>query len=75
LVAVAPFASSLVLLVQNTSIATAIALNDVTQAALAVQNITAQPSPLLAAALAYLILILPIVRLTRRWERSMARAL
>lgn len=75
LVAVAPFASSLVLLVQNTSIATAIALNDVTQAALSVQNITAQPSPLLFAAVAYLILILPIVRLTRRWERTMARAL
>jgi polar amino acid transport system permease protein len=75
LVAAPAFASSLVLLVQNTSIASAIALNDLMQAALAVQNITAQPSPLLAAAIGYLIIILPIVRLTRRWERRMAKAL
>lgn len=74
-VAAPPFASSLVLLVQNTSIASAIALNDLMQAAMAVQNITAQPSPLLAAAAGYLIIILPIVRLTRRWERTMAKAL
>jgi polar amino acid transport system permease protein len=74
-VAAAPFASSLVLLVQNTSIASAIALNDLTQAALNVQNLSAQPSPLVAAAAGYLIVILPIVRLTRRWERTMAKAL
>jgi polar amino acid transport system permease protein len=74
-VAAPPFASSLVLLVQNTSIASAIALNDLMQAALAVQNISAQPSPLVAAALGYLLIILPIVRLTRRWERGMAKAL
>jgi polar amino acid transport system permease protein len=74
-VAAAPFASSLVLLVQNTSIASAIALNDLTQAALSAQNFTAQPSPLVAAGIGYLIIILPIVRLTRRWERSMAKAL
>jgi polar amino acid transport system permease protein len=74
-VGAAPFASSLVLLVQNTSIASAIALSDLTQAALSVQNLTAQPSPLLAAAIGYLAIILPIVRLTRRWERRMARAL
>ena len=73
-VAAPPFASSLVLLVQNTSIASAIALSDLTQAALAIQNITAQPSPLVYAALGYLAIILPIVRLARHWERSMARA-
>ena len=75
LVGAAPFASSLVLLVQNTSIASAIALSDLTQAALSVQNLTAQPSPLLAAAAGYLVIIVPIVRWTRRWEQRMARAL
>lgn len=74
-VAAPPFASSLVLLVQNTSIASAIALNDLITAAMAIQNITGQPSPLVAAAIGYVIIILPMVRLTRRWERSMARAL
>lgn len=75
LVAAPAFASSLVLLVQNTSIGSAVALNDLIGAALTVQNISGQPSPLVAAALGYLFIILPLVRLTRRWERSMARAI
>ena len=75
LVAAPAFASSLVLMVQNTSIATAIALNDLTQAALSIQNLAAKPSPLVYAAALYLAIILPVVRLTRRWERLMAAAL
>jgi polar amino acid transport system permease protein len=75
LVAAPAFASSLVLLVQNTSIGSAVALNDLIGAALTVQNISGAPSPLVAAAIGYLIIILPLVRLTRRWERSMARAI
>jgi polar amino acid transport system permease protein len=72
-VAAPPFASSLVVLVQNTSIASAIALNDLITAALAVQSLTAQPSALFYAALGYLAVILPMVRLARRWERGLAR--
>jgi polar amino acid transport system permease protein len=75
LVAAPAFASSLVLLVQNTSIGSAVALNDLIGSALTVQNISGQPSPLVAAAFGYLVIILPFVRLTRRWERSMARAI
>lgn len=75
LVAAPAFASSLVLLVQNTSIGSAVALNDLIGAALTVQNISGAPSPLVAAAIGYLIIILPLVRLTRRWERSMAKAI
>jgi polar amino acid transport system permease protein len=74
-VAAPAFASSLVLLVQNTSIGSAVALNDLIGGALTVQNISGQPSPLVAAAIGYLVIILPLVRLTRRWERSMAKAL
>jgi polar amino acid transport system permease protein len=73
LVAAPAFASSLVLLVQNTSIGSAVALNDLIGSALTVQNISGQPSPLVAAALGYLVIIVPLVRLTRRWERSMAK--
>lgn len=72
-VAAPPFASSLVVLVQNTSIASAIALNDLITAALAIQSLTAQPSALFYAALGYLAIILPIVRIARRWERGLAR--
>lgn len=75
LVAAPAFASSLVLLVQNTSIGSAVALDDLIGAALTVQNITGRPAALIAAAIGYLIIILPLVRLTRRWERSMARAI
>ena len=75
LVAAPAFASSMVLLVQNTSIGSAVALNDLIGAALTVQNISGQPSPLVAAAIGYVVIILPLVRLTRRWERSMARAI
>ena len=72
-VAAPPFASSLVVLVQNTSIASAIALNDLITAALGIQNLTAQPAALFYAALGYLAVILPIVRLSRRWERNLAQ--
>ncbi len=75
LVAAPAFTSSIVLLVQNTSIGSAVALNDLIGSALTVQNISGQPSPLVAAALGYLVIILPLVRLTRRWERSMTRAI
>lgn len=73
-IAAPAFASSVVLLVQNTSIATAVALNDLIGSALTVQTITGQPSPLVAVGLVYLILLLPIVRLSRGWERRAARA-
>jgi polar amino acid transport system permease protein len=75
LVAAPALASSLVLLVQNTSIGSAVALNDLIGSALTVQNISGQPSPLVVAGLGYLLIILPLVRLTRRWERSMAKAI
>ena len=75
LVSAPAFASSLVLLVQNTSIGSAVALNDLIGSALTVQNITGQPSPLVAAGLGYLVMIIPLVRLTRRWEKRMSKAI
>jgi His/Glu/Gln/Arg/opine family amino acid ABC transporter permease subunit len=75
LVAAPAFASSLVLLVQNTSIASAVAVNDMIGTALNIQTNYGEPAPLVAAGLGYLALIVPLVRLTRRWERRMAIAL
>jgi cystine transport system permease protein len=74
-VAAPSFISAVVLMVQNTSIAAAIALLDIIGAALRVQNITGEPSPIVFAGLAYLVLLVPLVRLARRWERRAARAL
>lgn len=75
LVSAPAFASSLVLLVQNTSIGSAVALNDLIGAALDIQNITGEPSPLVAAGIGYLLIIVPFVRLARRWEQRMAKAI
>lgn len=75
LVAAPAFASSLVLLVQNTAIASAVAVNDMIGAALTIQTNFGAPAPLVAAGLGYLVIIVPLVRLTRRWERRMAAAL
>ncbi len=75
LVSAPAFASSLVLLVQNTSIGSAVALNDLIGSALTIQNMTGAPSPLVAAAIGYLIIIVPMVRLARRWEQRMAKAI
>lgn len=75
LVSAPAFASSLVLLVQNTSIGSAVALNDLIGSALNIQNITGEPSPLVAAGIGYLIIIVPFVRLARRWEQQMAKAI
>jgi His/Glu/Gln/Arg/opine family amino acid ABC transporter permease subunit len=73
-VAAPAFVSAVVLMVQNTSLAAAIALLDIIGAALIVQNITGEPSPVVFAGLAYLLLLVPLVRLARRWEQRVARA-
>jgi polar amino acid transport system permease protein len=75
LVSAPSFASSVVLLVQNTSIGSAVALNDLIGSALSIQNMTGAPSPLVAAGIGYLIIIVPLVRFARRWEQKMAKAI
>jgi polar amino acid transport system permease protein len=75
LVSAPAFASSLVLLVQNTSIGSAVALNDLIGSALSIQNISGSPAPLVAAGIGYLVIIVPLVRAARRWEQRMAKAI
>ncbi len=73
-VAAPAFVNSIVLLVHNTSIASAIALHDILGAALTIQTISGAPVALIAAAAGYLLLVLPLVRWSRNWERRMASA-
>jgi His/Glu/Gln/Arg/opine family amino acid ABC transporter permease subunit len=75
LVSAPAFASSLVFLIQNTSIASAVAANDMIGVALTIQTNYGEPAPLVAAGFGYLVIIVPLVRLTRRWEIRMARAM
>ncbi|WP_226582368.1 amino acid ABC transporter permease [Acuticoccus sediminis] len=74
IVAAPPFVSAVVLMLQHTSISSAIALNDLITSALSIQNMTGQASPIVAAGVCYVLLALPLVRLTRRWERARAHA-
>ena len=44
-------------------------------AALTIQTNVGQPAPLVAAGFGYLVMIVPLIRLMRRWERRMAMAI
>ena len=66
-VAAPTFISANVQLVQNTTIAVAVGLNDLLGTALDIQAETGNPSPLLAAALLYLMLLLPPLQLAKRY--------
>lgn len=73
-VAAPAFTSSIVQLVQNTTVSSVIALEDLLGASLNVQFITASPAALFPAALLYLAFLLPLVRIVRRREEKMAEA-
>lgn len=70
--ALPPFLGSCVQLLHNTTIASLVTLGDLVSEALAVQTATGSPAALLAAALLYLAVLLPLVRLGRRAERRLA---
>jgi polar amino acid transport system permease protein len=73
-VAAPTFTSSCIQLVQNTTIAVVVALGDLLTAGLNIQTVTGNPTGLFVAALLYVLLLLPFVRLARRAERRLARA-
>lgn len=63
-----PLASNLIELSKATSLAAAVALPDLLNSARQAQDIVYNPTPLLAAALIYLALLWPLVRLLSRLE-------
>jgi polar amino acid transport system permease protein len=66
-VAAPAFISANIQLVQNTTIAVAVGLGDLLSTALDIQTETGNPSALLAAALLYLLLLLPPLQLAKRY--------
>jgi len=76
-IAIPPHTSNSVAIAKDTSLASVVAMPDLLKQATDAQALTANPSPLIAAAVMYLIVLLPAVRLVavleRRFSRSDAR--
>lgn len=68
-----PLASNSVSLVKDTSLASVVAMNDLLKQATDSQALFANPTPLIGAALIYVALLWPAVRLTGWLERHFAR--
>lgn len=62
-IAIPPHTSNAVAIAKDTSLASVVAMPDLLKQATDAQALTANPSPLIAAALMYLIVLLPAVRL------------
>ena len=68
---VPPLTSNTLELIKATSFASVVALPELLRAAKVVQGLSYKPTPLIAAALMYYILLLPLVRIVSRMERKM----
>ncbi|MFV0387074.1 amino acid ABC transporter permease, partial [Paracoccus sp. (in: a-proteobacteria)] len=68
-----PLASYAVSIMKDTSLASVVAMNDMLKQATDAQALFASPTPLLLAALIYVALLWPMVRLTGRLERRFRR--
>lgn len=67
-IAIPPHTSNAVAIAKDTSLASVVAMPDLLKQATDAQALTANPSPLIAAALMYLIVLLPAVRLVSMLE-------
>lgn len=72
-VAIPPHTSNAVAIAKDTSLASVVAMPDLLKQATDAQALTANPSPLIAAALMYLIVLLPAVRLVSILEERARR--
>lgn len=72
-VAIPAHTSNCVAIAKDTSLASVVAMPDLLKQATDAQALTANPSPLIAAALIYLAVLLPAVRLVAWLERRYAR--
>jgi polar amino acid transport system permease protein len=70
-IVVAPLATNSLELIKTTSIASLVALPELLRSARVAQEQTYNPTPLMAAALIFLVLLLPLARLVARLERAM----
>ena len=72
-VAIPPHTSNCVAIAKDTSLASVVAMPDLLKQATDAQALTANPSPLIAAALIYLIILWPAVRLVAVLEKRFSR--
>lgn len=68
-----PMASNSVSLVKDTSLASVVAMNDLLKQATDAQALFANPTPLIGAAIIYVAILWPAVRVTNRLERRFAK--
>lgn len=73
-IALPPHTSNCVAIAKDTSLASIVAMPDLMKQATDAQALTANPSPLIAAALMYLAVLLPAVRLVSYLERRLKQA-
>jgi len=73
-IAIPPHTSNSVAIAKDTSLASVVAMPDLLKQATDAQALTANPTPLIAAALMYLIVLLPAVRLVSYLERRFSQA-
>jgi polar amino acid transport system permease protein len=73
-IAIPPQTSNAIAIVKDTSLASVVAMPDLLKEARNAEALTANPSPLIAAAAIYLIILWPAIRLVAYLERRSARA-
>ncbi|SLN63570.1 putative glutamine ABC transporter permease protein GlnM [Roseivivax jejudonensis] len=73
-IAIPPHTSNSVAIAKDTSLASVVAMPDLLKQATDAQALTANPSPLIAAAIMYLIFLLPAVRLVSYFENRYRHA-
>ncbi|WP_062207549.1 amino acid ABC transporter permease [Aureimonas sp. AU12] len=72
-VIVPPLTNNSINVMKDTALASVVALPDLLKQATQAQALAANPTPLIGAAILYLIILLPMVRLVARFERGYAR--
>lgn len=72
-IVIPPLTNNSINVMKDTALASVVALPDLLKQATQAQALAANPTPLIAAAALYLLLLLPLVRLVARFERRFAR--
>ncbi|MBB3952479.1 amino acid ABC transporter permease [Aureimonas jatrophae] len=72
-IVIPPLTNNSINVLKDTALASVVALPDLLKQATQAQALAANPSPLIGAAILYLLILLPLVRLVSRFEQHSAR--
>ncbi|KAB0675679.1 amino acid ABC transporter permease [Aureimonas leprariae] len=72
-IVIPPLTNNSINVMKDTALASVVALPDLLKQATQAQALAANPTPLIGAAVLYLLILLPMVRLVARYETSQAR--